>query len=208
MSTTRKRNNVTYLCTLALLVAIEVVMKLSGLGSLRITPFLVMSFLTIPIAVGAALLGPTAGLVLGAVFGGLSLIDAMTGTSGMTVVFFQQDPVGTVFLCLVMRMLMGYLTGLVFKGCRKIDPTKTICYYVGALAAPLLNTILFMGYIVIFFYNTEYVQNLAISKGADNWFMFIVLIVGVQGLIEAGVGCVIGGTISKILSRTKLLRRK
>jgi len=47
-----KTTNVRYLAQLALLAAIEVVMKLMGLGSVPVGP-LYMSFLTVPIAVGA-----------------------------------------------------------------------------------------------------------------------------------------------------------
>lgn len=192
-----------YLCMLALFVAIEIVMKLCGLGSLRITPFLVMSFLTIPIAVGAIYLGPVAGLILGGVFGLLSLWDAMTGQSGMTVWFFNADPFNTILLCVGMRMLMGWITGLIFMGLKKIDKTKTISYFVSALSAPLLNTLFFMGYIILVFYNTEYIQNLVAEKSIANPVMFVVVLVGVQGLIEAGAGCLIGGAVSKILSKIK-----
>ena len=62
-----KTTNVRYLAQLALLAAIEVVMKLMGLGSVPVGP-LYMSFLTVPIAVGAMTMGPTAGAILGGVF--------------------------------------------------------------------------------------------------------------------------------------------
>ena len=48
----------------ALLIAVELVMKAIGLGSVPVGP-LYMSFLTLPIAVGAMLLGPEAGALLG-----------------------------------------------------------------------------------------------------------------------------------------------
>ena len=51
-----KTTNVRYLAQLALLAAIEVVMKLMGLGSVPVGP-LYMSFLTVPIAVGAMTMG-------------------------------------------------------------------------------------------------------------------------------------------------------
>ena len=57
---------------LALLVAIEVAMRLLGLGKVPVGP-LNMSFLTLPIAVGAVCMGPVAGMVLGMVFGLFSL---------------------------------------------------------------------------------------------------------------------------------------
>lgn len=42
-----------------------------------------MSFLTVPIAVGAMTMGPAAGAILGAVFGLVSFKDALSGL-GMT----------------------------------------------------------------------------------------------------------------------------
>lgn len=181
---------------LALLVAVQIAMRLLGLGKVPVGP-LNMSFLTLPIAVGAVCMGPLAGLVLGAVFGAFSLYDAVTGVGGMTSVFFTISPVHTVILCVGMRMLMGVACGYVFKLCRKVDAKGVWSYFVGAVSAPLLNTLLFMGYIVLAFYNTEYVQGIATGKGAANPIMFVVLVVGVQGLVEAGVCGALGGVISK-----------
>ena len=181
---------------LALFVALELVFRLIGLGRVPIGP-LNMSFLTVPIAIGAMLMGPVQGMILGAVFGLCSLWDAITGAGGMTNIFFGISPVHTVILCVITRALMGLLTGLIFRGVRKMDRTNTIAYFVGAFSAPFLNTLLFMGYIVLAFYNTEYVQNLVVSKGATNPLMFVVLLVGLQGLIEMVVCTVTGGAAAK-----------
>lgn len=181
---------------LALFVALELVFRLIGLGRVPIGP-LNMSFLTVPIAIGAMLLGPVQGMILGAVFGLCSLWDAVTGAGGMTNIFFGISPVHTIILCVVTRALMGLLTGLVFKALRKIDKTNTLAYFVGAFSAPFLNTVLFMGYIVLAFYGTEYVQNLVVSKGATNPLMFVVLLVGLQGLIEMVVCTITGGAAAK-----------
>ena len=59
------KGSVLYLTQLSLLVAVEMVMKLIGLGSVPVGP-LYMSFLTVPVAVGAIIMGPVAGMVLGA----------------------------------------------------------------------------------------------------------------------------------------------
>ena len=72
-----KKNDIRTLTRLALLVAIELVMKAVGLGSVPVGP-LYMSFLTLPIAVGAITMGPAAGAVLGGVFGAVSFYDAVT----------------------------------------------------------------------------------------------------------------------------------
>ena len=203
---TKKGMTTKTLAQIALLIAIEIVMRLLGLGSIPIGP-LVMSFLTLPIAIGAMLIGPAAGAILGAVFGIASLYDAITAKSAMTGFFFQYSPVSTIILCVGMRILMGFCCGLIFKAVSKLDKgEKTWSYFVGALSAPLLNTIFFMGYIVLFLYNTDFVQNLVVARGAANPIHFVVLLVGVQGLIEAVTVCIIGGILTKVLS--KVIKKK
>lgn len=123
------------LTRLALLVAIELVMKAVGLGSVPMGP-LYMSFLTLPIAVGAITMGPMAGAVLGGVFGAVSFYDAVTGASAMTGALFQVSPLHTFILCVGMRMLMGLLVGLIFQGLKKADHKGTWSYFVSSMAAP------------------------------------------------------------------------
>ena len=183
------KTNVRFLAQLGLLAAIEIVMKLIGLGSVPVGP-LYMSFLTVPIAAGA---------ILGAVFGLVSFKDALSGL-GMTGVFFQISPLNTFVLCVVMRVLMGFCVGLIFKALRLIDRRGGWSYFIGALSAPLLNTLFFMGYIVLVFYNTEFIQSKVADLGAVNPLMFVVLLVGVQGLIEAIVCCAAGGVITRAVS--------
>lgn len=196
MNTNKQLRN---LVLLALFVALEMVFRLIGLGRIPVGP-LYMSFMTVPIAVGAMLLGPWQGAVLGTVFGLCSLWDAVNGSGGMTNIFFGISPVHTVILCVGTRALMGWLTGLIFRWIHKIDKTKTVSYFVGAFCAPFLNTLFFMGYIVLVFYQTAYVQNLVAAKGAANPLMFVVLLVGVQGLIETLVCTITGGAVGKGVS--------
>lgn len=198
--------NLRTLTQLALLVAVELAMRALGLGTVPMGP-LVMSFLTLPIAVGAMTVGPLAGLVLGGVFGVLSLTDAIAGRSAMTGAFFAISPVNTVILCVGMRMLMGLCCGMLFAAVKKLDKKGRWSYLVGALSAPLLNTLFFMGYICLVFYHCDYVQNLVTALGAASPVMFVILLVGVQGLMEAGVcgilGSVIGKAVDAVAKRQK-----
>lgn len=194
------RMDVRYMVQLALLIAIELVMKTIGLGSVPVGP-LYMSFLTVPIAVGAMLLGPLAGGILGTVFGLVSFKDAITGLSAMTHVFFELNPISTFVLCVITRMLMGVCVGWIFRLLSKVDKAGVVSYLVGAISAPLLNTLFFMGYIILTFYNTEYIQNLVAAKGATNPMMFVILLVGVQGLTEAVVCCAVGSAVAKAVAK-------
>lgn len=195
----RSNDNIRYLTELALLVAIILVMKLTGLASIPVGP-LVMTFTMVPIAIGAMLMGPLAGAALGMVFGFTSFYDAVTGGSVMTHIFFELNPVSTFILCVGMRMLVGALAGWLFRGLKRVDRTKTVSYFAVGLATPLLNTLCFMGYIVIFFYHSDYIQGLVDSLGAANPFMFVILMVGVQGLVEAATGAVVGGGVGKAVA--------
>lgn len=185
-------SKVRFLTQLALLVAIEMVMKAIGLGSVPVGP-LYMSFLTVPIAVGAIVLGPLAGAVLGGVFGAVSFLDAIKGASIMTSNLLAVSPLHAFMLCFVMRVLMGLCVGLVYRGMEIICRKSVVNCFATSLSAPLLNTLFFMGYIVLAFYQTEYIQSLVSAKGAANPLMFVVLLVGFQGVVEAIV-CSVAGT--------------
>jgi uncharacterized membrane protein len=185
-----KNTNTKTLTRVALLVAIELVMKLVGLGSVPVGP-LYMSFLTLPIAVGAITMGPAVGALLGGVF----------GASAMTGALFQVSPLNTFILCVGMRVLMGLCCGLIFKGLQKLDKSRTWSYILSAMTAPALNTLFFMGYIVLAFYGCDYVQNLVSVKGAANPFMFVVLLVGVQGVAEFLVSGILGGIVARAVAK-------
>ncbi len=230
---TEKRINVRYIAELGMFLGVILLMKLTGLSSIPIGP-LVMTFTMIPIAIGAMLLGPLAGSILGAFYGLLSLYDAITGKSLMTGIFFQLSPLLTVLLCVGTRTLVGFLTGVLFRALQKLDKKKTWCCFAGGLLAPMLNTILFMGFIVLAFYQTPFIQHrvfvltkgmtepLSISPfenfqtykrlldhypeivrahnaslGVKGPLFFVLLTVGVQGLIEWATGLVIGGGVAK-----------
>lgn len=195
-----KKNDIRTLTRLALLVAIELVMKAVGLGSVPVGP-LYMSFLTLPIAVGAITMGPAAGAVLGGVFGAVSFYDAVTGASAMTGALFQVSPVNTFILCVGMRVLMGVCVGLIFNAVKNFDKPGTWSYIVSAMSAPFLNTVFFMGWIVLAFYGCDYVQNLVSVKGAANPFMFVVLLVGVQGVAEFLVSGILGGIVARAVRK-------
>lgn len=198
--TTRKTN---FLVELSLMAAIIILMALTPLGYIK-TPVLTITLLTIPVAVGAMLLGAKGGAILGAVFGATSFAQALSGGGSMTSILFQSNPLGVAFLCFIPRILEGFLCGLLFTALHKISLKKS-AYYIAGISCPVLNTILFMGTLIALFYQTEYIQNLVSTLGAVNPLVFVAALVGVQGLIEACVCGILSGTIS--ISISKALKR-
>lgn len=185
-----------YLVELALMVTIIFVMAFTPLGYFR-TLGLSITFLTVPVAVGAMILGPVGGAICGLAFGITSFMQCFgMGTFGT--MLFSINPLGTAFVCIVPRILEGWLTGLIFKAIRQ--KMKNGAYLVASLACPFLNTLFFMSALVLIFYHTDYIQGFVTSLGVSNPFTFVLAFVGAQGLIEAVVCFILAGAISRALS--------
>lgn len=179
---------------LALLTAIIVLMAFTPVGFIR-TPGLEITLIGIPVVVGAVLLGPSGGAILGAVFGLCSFLQCF-GMSPFGAVLLGINPFWTFVVCFVPRTLMGWLSALIFKGLRKVDKTRFFSFLAACLGGALLNTILFMSALMLFFGQSEYILSM---QGSMNVFAFVLAFVGVNGLIEAIVCAVVGTAISKAL---------
>ena len=191
------------LVQLALLVAITLVMAFTPLGYFR-TPLLSVSFLTVPVAIGAIVLGPGAGALLGLTFGLTSFYDAFVG-GGMKAMLLSLNPLGCFVVTVGARDLCGWLCGLVFVGVKKLLNGKKASYVLAALSCPLFNTVFFMGFIMLFYYRTDYVQGFCEKYGVANPLSLVLAMVGVQGLIELVVCGILASVIS--MAVTKALKK-
>ena len=194
-----KKMNTMYMVEMALLIAIILIMAFTPIGYIR-TFGLEITLIVVPVAVGAVTLGPTAGAVLGAVFGITSFIQCF-GMSPFGAVLLSINPIYTFIVCVLSRILMGGLTGLLYKIFQKSNPLKKISVMLANLCCPILNTLFFMGTLTLFFYRTEYIQGIAPSMGAGNPFIFVILFVGVNGVVEAVACFVAGSAISQALKK-------
>lgn len=194
-----KKMNTMYMVEMALLIAIILIMAFTPIGYIR-TFGLEITLIVVPVAVGAVTLGPTAGAVLGAVFGITNFIQCF-GMSPFGAVLLSINPIYTFIVCVLSRILMGGLTGLLYKIFQKSNPLKKISVMLANLCCPILNTLFFMGTLTLFFYRTEYIQGIAQSMGAGNPFIFVILFVGVNGVVEAVACFVAGSAISQALKK-------
>ena len=182
---------------MALLTAIIVLLAFTPIGYIR-TLGLEITLIVVPVTVGAVTLGPAAGAVLGAVFGITSFIQCF-GMSPFGAVLLGINPFSTFIVCVVSRVLMGWLTGLIYQGLQKVKPVRKISVVIANLCGPLLNTFFFMGTLIGLFYQTEYIQGLAESMGASNALAFVVAFVGINIDVEAAVCFIVGSAVSKAL---------
>ena len=191
---------------LALLTAITLVLAYTPIGYLPLGPFNV-SFLAVPVCIGAVVMGPGVGAFLGLVFGLTSFGNALSGGSAMGVALLSVSPAGYFVQSVVGRVLMGLCVGLIFRALSRLTGRSLASYVTAAVCAPLLNTVFYMGLMCLIFYNCDYVQNMIATTGATNPILFVLAVVGVQGVIEVLVCGVIGTIISKAVDAA-LGRRK
>lgn len=197
---TRTNSKTLRLTQMALLVAVLLVMAYTPLGYLK-TPGLEITFMMVPVVLGSILLGPTAGAILGGVFG-LTSFGTCFGTSAFGVALFNISPILTFIVCVIPRILAGWIPGLVFRAMynpKAGKVRKNIAFFTASLLGPILNTLLFMSALVICFYQTDFIQQISTSLGAANPLIFVVLFVGLNGVIEAAVGFGISGILSRAL---------
>ena len=131
---------------LALLTAIVVVLQLLG-SFIRFGPFSI-SLVLIPIVVGAALYGAAAGAWLGFVFG---LVVLLSGDAGA---FLAVNVLGTILTVLVKGALAGFCAGLVYRLIARPGKNETPAVVCAAVAAPVVNTGVFLLGCLLFFLPT------------------------------------------------------
>lgn len=186
-----------YLTELGVLTAVLLLLETTGLGMIK-TSVIEMTILQVPVIVGAILLGPSGGAILGLVFGLISFAECF-GKSTFGAELLAIQPFFTFLVCVPTRTLMGWCCGLIFRALHRRLPKKydMAAFVAASLSGALLNTIFFMTTLCLCFYRTSYIQGFVTNLGAQNFLLFIVLFVGLQGLIEALVCAVLGSAISK-----------
>jgi uncharacterized membrane protein len=191
---TLTRSQILWMVQTAILTAIIILMAFTPLGYLKIGP-VEITFLTLPVVIGAVMIGPLAGAFLGLVFGMTSLVQCF-GISLFGTTLFGISPILTIILCLVPRVLMGWLVGLIFQALQKPAWSHRLwSFVIASLSGSALNTILFVGGLIFFFGQSDYIR----SFGPNTW-AIIVLLTGINATVEAGVVMVAGGAITKALS--------
>lgn len=196
----KETNRTVTLVQTAILAAVILLMAFTPLGYFK-TLGLSITLIVVPVAVGAILLGPKGGAFLGLIFG-LTSFSQCFGMSALGTALFSLNPVGTFILCIVPRILVGWLTGLIYQALKNTR-AKNLSIAAASLCCPLLNTILYMSCLVLFFYQTELIQQFVTTLGAGNPFTFVILFVGINAVFEAAACLILSTAISGALLKLK-----
>ena len=198
----QKKLDTRYMATLAMLCGVLLVMGITGIGFI---PFPVIKATTmhIPVILGAVLLGPSAGGVLGGVFG---LCSIWVNTTSPGLLSFAFSPfmtteglpgvVKSLWIALGCRILFGIIAGWLWKLFKKILKQDYAALPVTAAVSTLCHTILVMGSIY-FLMAQQYAEakNVAITAV----FGLVMGTVTASGIPEAIIAAILVTVIGKAL---------
>ena len=203
--TQKTTDSIRKMTVLAILAAIIVVLQ-CFCTVLTIPGFNVAITLTlVPILVGAAIYGISAGAFLGAVFGVVVLVTDPTAAMLMT-----QNLIATAVLCIGKGVLAGAAAGAVYKLLTfksKSQARQLLGVILGGIAAPIANTGSFVLGMVLFFKDTIYGWS---SASGSPSFLYYVLIglCGVNFVVELFVNLILSTGIVTIIKAVGLSRNR
>lgn len=178
----------------AILMAVILLMAYTPLGYLRLG-MVEITFLTIPVVIGAIVLGPGWGAFLGAVFGATSFAQCFS-TSAFGAALLAIDPFRTFLVCMVPRVLIGLVAGVLFHLLRRVDRSGIVSFVATSIVGALTNTVFFVGMVVFFFKDTYF-------GGSAFWPIFLSFFT-VNVVLEVLVCGVISAALSKVMVRLLL----
>lgn len=149
----KNRQRTLHLTQLSLLIAIELVVGLTPLSFITVPPVSI-TVLHIPVIIGAILLGPTDGALLGVVMGCISIFKATTATSPVDMAFspfLSGNPLGSLLVAMVGRVLLGIVAALLFRLFIKLKVPQTVSIALAAVLASLVHTVVVLGLLAVCF---------------------------------------------------------
>ena len=197
----------------ALFVALQLVLQLTGIGLIPL-PFIKATTLHIPVIIGAVVLGPLAGGILGGVFG---LCSVWTNTIAPSALSFAFSPVlgaelgggagalKAVWIAFGCRLMIGVVAGWLWVALKKVKVNDFIALPVVGVAGAMTNTVLVMGSIY-FLLRPEYAALKSVAL--DAVLGLIMGVVGTSGVAEAVAAAVLVTAIGKALLHVPVFKVK
>lgn len=196
-----KSKKTQYMTSMALFLAIEIILVVTPLGYIPIGP-LNATTMHIPVIIAGIVLGKKAGAEFGFVFGLTSLIKATIQPGITSFCFSPFVTIGTMsgnykslLIAFVPRILLGYLAGFVF-GIMKKNNRENLGVVVGALTGAITNTVLVLSGIYIFF-GEAYAS--AVGVQYSTLVTVLLGVVSTNGILEAILGAIVSLAIYKAL---------
>ena len=204
-----RKHDTRFMVSVGLMAAIVIVLANTPLGMIQL-PIVKATTVHIPVIIGAILLGPTAGAILGGVFGVCSLIS---NTMAPTLLSFAFSPfmsttgiigaINAIWVSVGCRILIGLAAGWLWRLLKKIKINQIVALSVTGFVGSMVNTVAVMGSIYLLFAQ-QYAQAKDVAVTAV-WGL-IMGTVTASGIPEAIAAAVLVTVVTKVLLKSRLIK--
>ena len=194
---TRSMVYITMLCS------IQLILMLTPLGFIQITPIFRVTTMHIPVILAGILFGVKGGAILGLVFGISSVITNTLTPNAMSFLFSPfAPPMGdyrgnfwSLVIAIGPRVLLGVLSAAIYNLFKKTK-FNTMGSLITAIVCTLIHSAMVLGLIALFFGEAYAAET---NNLVDNLFRVMLGIIFTNGLIEAFLAAFLVTAIAKIL---------
>ena len=197
-----KKHDTRWMVSVALMAAIVIVLANTPLGMIQL-PIIKATTVHIPVILGAILLGPGAGEILGAVFGICSLVS---NTMAPTLLSFAFSPflsttgipgaLKAIWISVGCRILIGVAAGWLWVLFTKIKLNQFIALPIVGFVGSMVNTVTVMGSIY-FLFAQQYAEAKEVALTAV--FGLVMGTVTASGIPEAIAAAILVLALGKVL---------
>ena len=197
-----KKHDTRWMVSVALMAAIVIVLANTPLGMIQL-PIIKATTVHIPVILGAILLGPGAGAILGAVFGICSLVS---NTMAPTLLSFAFSPflsttgipgaLKAIWISVGCRILIGVAAGWLWVLFTKIKLNQFIALPIVGFVGSMVNTVTVMGSIY-FLFAQQYAEAKEVALTAV--FGLVMGTVTASGIPEAIAAAILVPALGKVL---------
>ena len=197
-----KKHDTRWMVSVALMAAIVIVLANTPLGMIEL-PIIKATTVHIPVILGAILLGPGAGAILGAVFGICSLVS---NTMAPTLLSFAFSPflsttgipgaLKAIWISVGCRILIGVAAGWLWVLFTKIKLNQFIALPIVGFVGSMVNTVTVMGSIY-FLFAQQYAEAKEVALTAV--FGLVMGTVTASGIPEAIAAAILVLALGKVL---------
>ena len=197
-----KKHDTRWMVSVALMAAIVIVLANTPLGMIQL-PIIKATTVHIPVILGAILLGPVAGAILGAIFGICSLVS---NTMAPTLLSFAFSPflsttgipgaLKAIWISVGCRILIGVVAGWLWVLFTKIKLNQFIALPIVGFVGSMVNTVTVMGSIY-FLFAQQYAEAKEVALTAV--FGLVMGTVTASGIPEAIAAAILVLALGKVL---------
>ena len=200
------------LVIMAMFTAIILLLAFTPIGFIQL-PFIKATIIHIPVIIGAIILGPKYGAMLGFLFGMTSLINNTMAPALSSFAFSPFIPLPdtgrgsplALLVCFIPRILVGIIPWFVYTGLQKATAQRyrAVCLAISGIVGSLTNTLLVM-HLIFFFFRGAYADVRSIAVDAVYTVILGIIVAnGIPEAIVAGIFTVAIGSVIYVVLKKK-----